>query len=317
MQLYRIRVIPESPWLTPWQSDTLAGLLCWACARTEGEGVLEQEIIGPGLNGSPPFVTSDAFPGDWLPIPATARLATWAAPERKPDKRALWVERAALVRLQHGDRPRIDDLIPNSGVHEYLQLRNTIDRSSDTAAIDGGLYPTTERVLGVDDRGRPLSYLSVYLRVRQESKDLLMRLFAELAGWGFGGDRSVGKGQFRLGSDLEALDDLDAVAAPTGCVVLSTFQPSADDPTKGSWDAFTKYGKLGPDYGFENVFKRPQIMMRPGACFAPNAAAGWVGRAIPMSELLSPEVCSQLVARQTNVVHWAFGIALPMPWPWR
>ena len=51
MNLYRFRLIPESPWRTPWQSDTLAGLLCWMCARTEGDTVLRRQIIEPALAG--------------------------------------------------------------------------------------------------------------------------------------------------------------------------------------------------------------------------------------------------------------------------
>lgn len=312
MRLYRVRVIPESPWLTPWQSDTLAGLLCWACARTEGERVLEEELIEPGLNGEPPFVVSDAFPGEWLPIPASVRMASWAAEERKPVKRSRWIERTVFTRLQHGHRPGIADLIQDRGVHEYLQLRNTISRASNTTAMGGGLYPTAERVLGADDQNRAFSHLTIYIRIRRQSKDLLTELLKELATWGFGADRSAGKGQFRLGSGLEAIDEFDEVKSPTGCVVLSTFQPSSGDPTDGSWDAFTKYGRLGADFGFENVFKRPLIMLRPGAFFTPSASKGWVGRAIPMRELLSPDVVSELAARQANVVHWAFGLAVPV-----
>ncbi len=312
MRLYRVRLIPESPWLTPWQSDTLAGLLCWTCARTQGARVLEEEIIQPGLDGEPPFVLSDAFPGEWLPIPTAVRTATWPPAERKPVKRSRWMERGMFARLQHGQRPRLHDLIQDGGVHEYVQLRNSIGRTSNTTAIGGGLYPTAETVLGADDRNRPFSHLTLYIRVRQQTRDLLAELLGDLATWGFGADRSSGKGQFRIGSDLEEVDDLDGVENPTGCVVLSTFQPSSRDPTDGSWDAFTKYGKLGPDFGFDNVFKRPLIMMRPGASFVPNVSRGWVGRAIPMAEMLSPDVVSELEARKANVVHWAFGLAVPV-----
>src|SRR5690606_1998339 len=164
---------------------------------------------------------------------------------------------------------------------------NSISRTSNTTAMGGGLYPTAETVLGADNRNRPFSHLTLYIRVRERARDLLAELLRDLAAWGFGADRSSGKGQFRLGSELEGVDDLDAVEGATGCVVLSTFQPSSRDPTDGSWDAFTKYGKLGPDFGLDNVFKRPLIMIRPGASFVPNPSQGWVGRAIPMGELLS------------------------------
>src|SRR5207248_9285065 len=87
MNLSRFRLVPESPWRTPWQSDTLAGLLCWMCARTEGDAVLRRQIIEPALEGRPPFVLSDAFPGDWLPLPAAIRLLDSPVQHRTPVKR--------------------------------------------------------------------------------------------------------------------------------------------------------------------------------------------------------------------------------------
>jgi hypothetical protein len=98
-------------------------------------------------------------------------------------------------------------------------------------------------------------------------------------------------------------------------VVLSTFQPAATDPTDGAWEAFTKYGKLGPDFGLENVFKRPMILFRPGACFRSLPARGWMGRAIPMKELLAEDIVGHLNGRGAAVVHWAFGLCVPLIWP--
>ena len=41
--LHRITLTPRSPWRTPWQADTLFGMLCWACARAEGPAALRGE----------------------------------------------------------------------------------------------------------------------------------------------------------------------------------------------------------------------------------------------------------------------------------
>ena len=310
MNLYRFRLIPESPWRTPWQSDTLAGLLCWMCARTEGDAVLRQQVIEPALAGRPPFVLSDAFPGDRLSLPAAMRLLDSPIEQRKTLKRAKWLSQKTFGRLQRGEVPAISELIHDSGIREYTQLRNTIDRSSNTTADGGGLFPTQESVLDKD-----VHHLTVYARVEPVFVVAFWRLVQELAHWGFGSDRSAGKGQFRLDTELESANELDAPADADGCVVLSTFQPAADDPTDGAWEAFTKYGKLGPDFGLENVFKRPMIVFRPGACFRAAAPRGWIGRAIPMRELLPEDVVSQLNGRAASVVHWAFGLCLPLNWP--
>jgi len=106
MNLYRFRLVPESPWRTPWQSDTLAGLLCWMCARTEGDTVLGQQIIEPALSGRPPFVLSDAFPGDWFPVPAAVRLAECPVEQRKTVKRAKWLSQKSFGLLQRSQLPR-------------------------------------------------------------------------------------------------------------------------------------------------------------------------------------------------------------------
>ncbi len=278
--------------------------------RAEGDAVLRREIVDPALEGRPPFVLSDAFPDDQLPVPMVVRLDGWQAADRKRVKRARWLSEEVFRRVQGGGRANLLDLSSAAGFHEYVQLRNTIGRDSNTTAREGGLFPTDETVL---DRG--VKCLSVYARIRDDFADFFWRLLRELADWGFGADRSAGKGQFRLESELEPADALDGPAGAGGCVVLSTFQPAADDPTDGAWDAFTKYGKLGPDFGLENVFKRPMILLRPGACFRRPASKGWLGRAIPMRELLAQDVVAQLEGRGASVVHWAFGLCVPLEWP--
>ena len=147
MNSYRFCVVPESPWLTPWQSDTLAGLLCWACAHTEGDVALQQDVIAPAIAGQPPFVLSDAFPNDWLPVPFVVRLANWPPAQRKTVKRARWLSQASFERFQQGTLPGIPDLIRESGVLEYIQLRNSIGRATNTTSQGGQLFPLQESVL--------------------------------------------------------------------------------------------------------------------------------------------------------------------------
>ncbi|HMP04588.1 MAG TPA: hypothetical protein PKC45_19040 [Gemmatales bacterium] len=310
MNLYRIRLVPESPWRTPWHSDTLSGLLCWMCARTEGDDALRQLMIEPALADRPPFVLSDAFPGDRLPLPAAVRTLDVPPELRKPVKRAKWLPADSFQRLQAGTVPGIGEMLRDAGVLGYTQLRNTIGRTSNTTTNGGGLFPTEESVLG-----RSVKHLTVYARITPEFRELFERLLRELTQWGFGSDRSAGKGQFRLDGGLELVPDWDQPADADGCVALSTFQPAAADPADGSWEAFTKYGKLGPDFGLENVFKRPMLLLRPGASFRVPAPRGWLGRAIPMHDLLAPEVGGHLRGIGVNVVHWAFGLCLPLRWP--
>jgi CRISPR-associated protein Csm4 len=310
MDLYRFRLIPESPWRTPWQADTLSGLLCWMCARTVGDDVLRQRLIEPAMAGQPPFVLSDAFPGDRLPLPAAVRTLDVPAELRKPLKRARWLLPDSFRQLQAGTVPGTGAMLRDTGTLEYTQLRNTIGRASNTTSNGGGLFPTEESVLK-----KGIRHLTVYARIVPEFRELFERLLQELAQWGFGSDRTAGKGHFHLDGGLEPAPELDEPADADACVVLSTFQPACGDPTDGAWEAFTKYGKLGPDFGLENVFKKPLIVLRPGASFRVSAPRGWLGRAIPMHELLAQDVVSHLQGIGANVIHWAFGLCVPLRWP--
>ncbi len=283
-------------------------MLCWAAVRRDGPVVLAEEILQPALIGRPRFVLSDAFPGDWLPIPMTVRLQNWSADKRKAVKQARWLRIDAFRRVQCGESLVGDDLVAEDGIRSFVQLRNTIGRTSNTTSDGGGLFGDRLYALHGTDQ------LSVYVRVSDGFEDRLLALFRELEQTGFGSDGSIGKGQFEIASDLEPCPDLDSVSEANGVSVLSTFQPSPHDPANGYWETFTKYGKLGPDFGVENVFKRPLLLLRPGACFRSPLASGWLGRAIPMQELLAGDVAATLNDRGMSVMHLAFGLAVPMRW---
>ena len=160
MDLYRFRLVPESPWRTPWQSDTLAGLLCWMCARPRAMTVLRQQMIEPALAGRPPFVLSDAFPGERLPLPAAVRLLEVPAEHRKTVKRAKWLSRESFATAPARRTARDGRIDPRPGIREYTQLRNTIGRSSNTtttaAVCSRPRNPCSKRAC---------SYLTVYARV--------------------------------------------------------------------------------------------------------------------------------------------------------
>jgi CRISPR-associated protein Csm4 len=315
-RLFRLRLRPRSPWRTPWQADTLSGMLCWMCARTEGERVLRAEVLEPMLAGEPPFVLSDAFPGDLLPVPLAVRLLPWPAEARKAVKRARWLSAAAFRRAVAGEPLTLDDLVMESPLVEHGHTRNTLGRLNDTTGDEGSLFTHPEHRLAPKHPALAgADWLSVYVRVRPAFEARLLELFEELAAVGFGADASVGKGAFAFPGGSPALEPTDELgAAPpeaNGAVTLSTFQPAAGDPVAGVWESFTKHGKLGPDFGLDDVRKHPLLLCRPGACFRTSAAAPFLGRAIPMDELLPATSATALRERGAEIVHPAFGLALP------
>ncbi len=313
MLLVRYRLHPLSPWVTPWQADTLTGLLCCAMARRDGRERMYKDIQRPALDGAPPFVLSDAFPGDLLPVPITVRLQKdWAPDERKAVKRARWLTRDAFQRAQSGQELAARDLAVPDPFAVHDRWRNTLDRLNGSAGGEGGnLFASTE--VSMTAAAAAEKFLSLYARVTEDWRERLTGLLRELAETGFGADASVGRGQFELLGEPEDASWLDSADTPrTGCIALSTFQPAPGDPTDGHWESFVKYGKLAPDFGIDGVFKHPLLMLRPGAVLAmPAGSPTRLGRAVPMKELLPASTATALVAQGVSVIQLAFGLAVP------
>ncbi|MBL8150150.1 MAG: hypothetical protein JNN15_09510 [Blastocatellia bacterium] len=298
MKLYKIRLHPLSAWRTPWQADTLSGLLCLMMARTKSAQSLQEQILGKCEQHSPPFVLSDAFPNDLFPIPEFVRTQNWAV-GNKQVKRARWLSIDSFKRLQNGKNLSENDLLQDNYFYDYAHTHNTLDRSTHTTGDDGSLFTLQDTVMK-----NSADYLTVYARIEDDFVAQLFTLFQELSNVGFGADVSTGKGQFEiLSSSFELTESLDAVEKPNSLISVSTFQPANSDPTLGLWEAFTKFGKFAPDLSLENVFKKPLVMLRPGACFFTPTIKKILGRSIPMSELNSE--CT------IPLLHLAYSLALP------
>lgn len=306
MRLYRLEVHPRASWVTPWQADTLSGMLCWALARTEGSDELVRCVLQPALEGNPPFVLSDAFPGGMLPMPSSFRTQNWPADVRKAVGGARWLRVADFGDFQRTGQLRPEMAVLEDPILTASALHNSISRSSGTVGGGGNLFAQTERAL------RPgFATLDVYARVDPGWEGRLLGLFHLLSRSGFGADASTGKGDFEISGGLTPASELDASeGAAAGFVVLSTFQPAKADPTDGAWETFTKYGKLGAGFGLENVFKRPTLMLKAGAVFR-GESRGFVGRAIPAAELLAPETVDTLKQSGVSPVQLAFGVVVP------
>jgi CRISPR-associated protein Csm4 len=272
------------------------------------------------LAGRPPFVLSDAFPGDLLPLPVAARLADPPPDaDRKALKRGRWLAREDFLAVRAAANPTDgrssipwDRLRPDSAVFLAETTRhNTLARDSDCSLEDGGLFARPDTLLQPDRNGD--AHLTLYFRAADDhAADLLLDLLHELALTGFGADIATGRGQFDIAADPQPDAHLDAPPPDAdGVILLSTFQPAPGDPTDGLWEAFPKFGKLGPDLGLSDVRKHTLIMFRPGACFRADPALPFLGCALPMDKLLPATTAAELHDRGIHVIHPAFGLAVP------
>jgi len=309
VNLVRLRIMPLGAWVTPWHADTLTGLLASTFARAHGGERLKRDLLDPWQAGEPPFVLSDAFPGDLLPAPACLPLWPWPEEKRKQVKRTEWLEPHQFQQLQEGQQPALAPAITKLAV-EDVRLRNTLDRIADRTGAPGSLYEIPCTALGYD-----ASYLSVYARLTTGGDSLLRGLVGLLAEAGFGADASVGQGRFEWDGSFDDASWLTEVKAANGWISLSTFQPAPTDPTEGYWRSFVKYGKLGPDFGLDGVFKRPQWMLRPGSCFREQGTVReCYGRLIGTDELLPEGTRKALAGADIHPVQPALALAVPMKW---
>jgi len=318
MKLHCLRLRPCSPWRTPWQADTLTGVLCVTAARIHGPDFLRDNLIEPMLAGSPPFILSDAFPGNLLPLPVAARLADVPADRVKSLKRARWIGHTDFLSLIAGAKQSIpwDRLLPDSAVFRCDTRRhNTLARDSDASLEEGGLFSRPDTRLRSSNSA---DHLTLYFRAADEqATDLFLDLLHELALTGFGADIATGRGQFDVLGDPEPMPNLDAPPPGANALIcLSTFQPAPADPVDGLWEVFPKFGKLGPDLGLADIRKKTLIMFRPGACFCANPTRPFVGRALPMDLILSEASAADLRERGIKIIHPAFGLTVPATLDW-
>ena len=310
--LVRLRLRPLGVWTTPWQADSLLGALAVAWARSHGPGALRRDFLDPWLAQQPPFVISDAFPGDSLPAPAHLALPMWEWPREKfkEVKNLRWLSPAGFRVSQLGIRPMLEDLA-GADIRNHVRMRNSISRDTNTTSGEGGeLFPVSYSDLSLPGAG-----LMLYARGTGASLDILTDALEMLGRTGYGARASTGHGGFELEGDPVLAPELDDIPGADGFVSLSTFQPSPNDPVEGYWRSFVKYGKLAPEFHGVAVFKRPQVMLEPGACFHTGGPPhAFYGGAIGPDRLLSDGDRERLSRMDVRPVQSAFALAVPMVW---
>lgn len=285
-------------------------LLACAWGRSHGVAALGRDFLDPWLANEPPFVLSDAFPGDSIPAPAAlSLLRDWPREDRKKVKRTLWLTPDDFSAVQSGSRPGL--AIMPATVENHVRLRSTIPRASVEKGDTVELFEIPYSTLSNPNAG-----LTVLARATRHGLQVLMESLEMLGRTGFGADASVGHGGFTTREDPAPWGQLDDVPNANGFVALSTYQPGPGDPVHGYWQTFVKYGKMAPEFHGSVVFKRPQVMLKPGACFRTNGRPGpYYGTSIRSADLLGDRGQDALAARGVYPVQAAFALAVPMRWP--
>jgi CRISPR-associated protein Csm4 len=270
MKTYRLKLRPQSSFLTPWQADTVFGSLCWIMAWREGADELSQ-FLRRYKNGEPPFILSDGCPDDLLPAPMHLSLMTpkdeglESYKHAKKLKKVFWLTQAEFRSVCSGnlDIQPTDDINP---IKTFTTLHSSINRISGTTGDEGTLFELEEHAVQASESLN--GSISIYLRIKRDWEEKVYSLFKDLSLMGYGKKRSVGKGSFEIVGGLESVEGFNHIQGANGFVSLSNFAPAKNDPTEGFYRTLVKYGKLGGEYTFTgNPFKKPLMMLIAGSSF--------------------------------------------------
>jgi CRISPR-associated protein Csm4 len=261
-------------------SDTLFGHLCWQMFYREGQQALA-DFLARFFTEQPPFVVSDGFPAGLLPRPLLPQPAGASADLDHYHARKKW-QKFPFLRTPDFLRWCQD---PSAEVEAQpdpwrtVQIPHAaIDRRIDTTGSEefaGRFYQTEVCHMGSS------STVEVYARVLPGELERLLDLLKVLGQVGFGRDKSLGFGQFRV-SACTAWTGFVPFPGANAVVSLSTLMPKQGDPTEGWWQLRIKHGFLG-EQASAKPFKRPLVQLEPGAVFriVNGHVPPFLGRMVP------------------------------------
>lgn len=288
MTVYRYRLIPKSSIATPLRSDTLCGHLLCAARELDGDTVLG-EILERFRADEPPFVLSSAFPSGYLPMPILPSLMrndtrelVKALPqfkgslfhlleELKKFRKNKWVPvtswqslstnlsfKALFLDYLQGKAGSQNKQKGNENNTKIVpEIHNSINRNTGRV-LEGGLYTTETTFYGQGN------YLDLYAET--DEADSLERYLSHVAATGFGKDRALGKGFFKWERD-NTFAPGDLFGRGDHYMNLSVFSAKDLSSVSGTYEVFTKYGKVWNGFGENNPFKRPFLAFREGSVF--------------------------------------------------
>jgi CRISPR-associated protein Csm4 len=341
MTIYRLTIRPLTSFRTPLQSDTIFGHLMWALRYLEGEEALT-DFLDRYRGGAPPLLVSAGFPGDTLPVPVLSEDKA----DDEGEEGQIGTERSLADEVvEHALRKALEDerylplaqwrklaseLSPDK-LHELrLEAREELRRVRKGATEHAVTRTAVDRITGSAREGRlfvshevfyaPHRTFDIWHKVMSDENGLAERL-TRWWRWvernGFGSGKSSGHGTFRFQDEdglVEAGSELPQVEEPNGFVTLSAWVPKAGDPTDVTYRTRIKRGKLGEALAVPSPWKKPLLMLEPGAMAClhrGDAVTDWYGRLVENVHWAGETVPEMQRTAVENVVQ--LGYAFPLP----
>lgn len=283
MNIYRLTIEPAASFRSPLQSDTIFGHLLWALRYTARERGSEELVafLSRYRAGESPLLVSAGFPEDTLPTPILAEAA--------PDSETEVANRVVsdLLRKLAGELHYLPLTHWRGLAHDLsvealqrVQMEAQQDRRTDYRRqhkVQAITRTAIDRITGSAREGRLFvaeetffahpARFDIWHKLADES------LLPDLKQWwqwlernGFGKRKSAGAGAFRITRLLEPANGvLPQAAAPNGFVSLSAWAPGHNDPTDVTYRTRVKRGKLAEQYALPSPWKKPLLLLEPGA----------------------------------------------------
>jgi len=328
LENYKVTIRPRSSFITPLDSDTLFGSLCWIIRWKHGENKLEEFL--DKYNNEPPFLISSGLQANCLPFPVTQGISRSRLREIVKESygdinpKTMNTVIRQIKKIKKEKYIPIDvfkDHINNFSLENLLlsilgdnidsmeenykkmfshkkpfftvkdRYHNMINRISNSST-DGELF--TQREITYHDD------IDIYLKLPKDDLFFWQNIFEALSYEGYGSKKSTGKGQFSI-FDFKRVT-LPKADNPSHFMTLSSFIPSDDIP-KGNYKIKTKRGKLGSSFSQKKYspWKKPVIFYEKGSTFELNAMTDNNNHG---------SLVNNIHHSLDNVVQYAYGFAL-------
>ncbi|MBF0239521.1 MAG: hypothetical protein HQM12_17600 [SAR324 cluster bacterium] len=293
MKLVRYHITPRSAFRTPLKSDTLTGQLLCLYREKNGEDALKK-LLKEIIEGNPPFILSDVFPYNTLPLPVMppiprvsfqkiaerqfeGKMFDALSAQKRLKKQLAWISLSDWMDLRMGLSSaalftkycKQDHSLNLTNSSKTLQIHNTISRSTGRTLENGGIYTMANQWYFPVDSNNPT--MDLYVLIRDDFQSDLSELFSMLEATGYGADNTTGKGHMELRA-ADSTPDLTSrpEAKNKGMAYwlnLSTYSTTQGDKLEGFYKIKTKFGKVWNGFGEMNPFKWPLLTFESGSVF--------------------------------------------------
>jgi CRISPR-associated protein Csm4 len=286
--------------LSSFQSDTTLGIFCWRLKQQYGEEKLIA-FLDRYRKGKPIFTISNELfeiNGTLFLVKPVYDLRISKQGNSKKEKigdmlhdkenrSQNYISLRQLNAFLNGDfkeySKKEDDIYADEkrkytltpGFTSELRVSVEIDRNS-SRSKDGQLFSYHPKYL---KEGNRLAFLIKILDDKAFEEFNCEKVLKEVFEIGYGKKKSSGYGYCKVLS-FEDFNDIKEPENSNGFISLSNYLPAkADNILNGIYDTNVKYGRLGEELSLSRMpFKKPMLMIKPGAVFFTENKKDFYGR---------------------------------------